>query len=281
MYKSRLLSMTESFLKRMRWKAHFFLNTTSEHREYLFHLKTRKCPQVVPQLEPFESDMFNLVENIKFRKASTPFQSKLNNDIARINGSDKVFAFADKSRNIYEMDKDKYCKLLKENITSSYKAADEEAVTDINHELRDITTEIDIANKIETMTNTDAFISMKDHKENFCSKPKCRLINPAKNNLGRVSKQILKNINRMVRANTKLNQWRSIVDVIAWFNTLENKSTFSFIVFDVVDFYPSISENLLSQALNYASQFIEISQQQIFNIIMHSRKSLLFNEGKP
>ena len=84
----------------------------------------------------------------------------------------------------------------------------------------------------------------------------------------------------MVRVNTKLNQWRSTADVIAWFNTLENKSTFSFIVFDVVDFYPSISENLLSQALNYASQFIEISQQQI-NIIMHSRKSLLFNEGKP
>ena len=83
-----------------------------------------------------------------------------------------------------------------------------------------------------------------------------------------------------MRANTKLNQWRSTADVIAWFNTLENKSTFSFIVFDVVDFYPSISENLLSQALNYASQFIEISQQQI-NIIMYSRKSLLFNEGKP
>jgi hypothetical protein len=39
------------------------------------------------------------------------------------------------------MDKDKYCKLLKENITSSYKAADEEAVTDINRELRDITAE--------------------------------------------------------------------------------------------------------------------------------------------
>jgi hypothetical protein len=75
----------------MRWKAHFFLNTTSEHREYPFHLKTRKCPQVVPRLEPFESDMFNLIENIKFRKASTPFQSKLNNDIARINGSDKVY----------------------------------------------------------------------------------------------------------------------------------------------------------------------------------------------
>ena len=80
----------------------------------------------------------------------------------------------------------------------------------------------------------------------------------------------------MVRANTKLNQWRSTADVIAWFNTLENK--FSFIVFDVVDFYPSISENLLSQALNYASQFIGISQQQI-NIIMHSRKSFLFKRN--
>jgi hypothetical protein len=152
------------------------------------------------------------------------------------------------------MDKDKYSKLLKENITSSFKAANEEAVTDINRELRDITAELDIANKIETMTNTDAFISMKDYKENFCNKPKCRLINPAKNNLGRVSKKILENINRMVRVNTKLNQWRSTADVIAWFYTLENKSTFSFIVFDVVDFYPSISENLLSQ--KYVSSLV-------------------------
>ena len=244
-----------------------------------YNLKSRKCPPTIPQLEQFENDMFSMINNIKFRSVTTPFQTKLKNDITNVNNSDKVYVFADKSRNIYKMEKESYKKLLKENITSSYKTADKEATTNINCHLKEITTKLNIASQVETMTTTDAFISLKDHKENFQNKPKCRLINPAKNNLGAISKSIVENINKTVRTSTKLNQWRNTADVIAWFKSLDNKPSLSFIVFDIADFYPLITEQLLSHALKYVSQYIEITQQQT-EIIRHSRKTLLFSENK-
>jgi hypothetical protein len=46
-----------------------------------------------------------------------------------------------------------------------------------------------------------------------------------------------------------------------------------------VDFYPSISENLLNEALAWASDFATITENDI-SIIKHARKSLLFGNGK-
>ena len=43
------------------------------------------------------------------------------------------------------------------------------------------------------MAQRQAFIFLKDHKENFENNSKCRLINPANNNLGLLSKQVLLN----------------------------------------------------------------------------------------
>ena len=54
----------------------------------------------------------------------------------------------------------------------------------------------------------------------------------------------------------------------------------SFISFDIVDFYLSISEKRLDQALSWASNLTTISDNDIL-IIKHARKSLLFNTGKP
>ena len=42
---------------------------------------------------------------------------------------------------------------------------------------------------------SNCFITIKDLKENLLNLPKVRLINPAKNELGRISKTILDNIN--------------------------------------------------------------------------------------
>ena len=46
--------------------------------------------------------------------------------------------------------------------------------------------------------------------------------------------------------------------------------------FDIEEFYPSISKELLQKATNYASTSVRISNEKI-NLIMHSRKSLLFD----
>jgi hypothetical protein len=50
--------------------------------------------------------------------------------------------------------------------------------------------------------------------------------------------------------------------------------------FNIVDFYPSISEHLLDQALSWASNLTDMAEDAISKI-KHARKSLLFNSGKP
>jgi hypothetical protein len=53
------------------------------------------------------------------------------------------------------------------------------------------------------------FVTLKDHKENFIDRPQCRLINPAKKELGGVVKIKLEEINREIRYTTGVNQWQS------------------------------------------------------------------------
>ena len=55
--------------------------------------------------------------------------------------------------------------------------------------------------------------------------------------------------------------------VIDWFKKLENKKNLSFIVFDVVNYYPSITLELLEKAINWAKQFIDISDEEVELII--------------
>ena len=93
--------------------------------------------------------------------------------------------------------------------------------------------------------------------------------------MGVVSKKILKKINAKIGSLTSLNQWKNTASVINWFNNIPNKANSVFIVFDIESFYPSISEDLLKVSINYAKQFINIPERDI-DIIMHSRKSLLF-----
>ena len=107
-----------------------------------------------------------------------------------------------------------------------------------------------------------------------------RLLNPVKNNLGLISKQILDRINSCIRSGTNVNQWRNTHSVIDWFSAMKDKSQCTFLIFDIVDFYPSISEVLLTLSLDYAKQFTTISDEDE-EIILHSRKTLLFNDNEP
>ena len=47
--------------------------------------------------------------------------------------------------------------------------------------------------------------------------------------------------------------------VIKWFNTIKRKPNATFITFDVVNFYPSITEQLLLKALDFAKKFTNIT----------------------
>ena len=51
-------------------------------------------------------------------------------------------------------------------------------------------------------------------------------------------------------------------------------------MFDIKDFYMSITEKLLKSALTFAKKHVSITNND-YKIIVHARKSLLYNYGEP
>jgi hypothetical protein len=87
--------------------------------------------------------------------------------------------FADKSKNIYELSPVSYEKLLTENVTMDYKQCDDNIMSNVISELKEITDKLSISGRVDIMARKNAFITLKDHKENFDINPKCRLLNPS------------------------------------------------------------------------------------------------------
>ena len=107
-----------------------------------------------------------------------------------------------------------------------------------------------------------------------------RLINPSKPEIGRIAKKLLEKINTTIRRISGLQQWKNTADVVTWYKKIQRKQTQKFIQFDVVNFYPSITKKLLSDALKWARQFVVISIEEQ-NIILEAKNSLLFKDGTP
>ena len=95
--------------------------------------------------------------------------------------------------------------------------------------------------------------------------------------IGKISKQILDRINKKVVAATKINQWKNTSSVIKWFNSIDDRDKHNFICFDIVEFYPSISQDLLNKALDFASTYDKITAEER-NIIIQAKNSLLTNK---
>ena len=259
-YMKKLIEMTESVIKRMRWKAFFFeqnkhknrtddsTNDDDNAKENNFGFKSRKCPPQNEELNKFESDVYDMIKNVEFRQVHDDFQDKLKHDIKKINNSAKAFIPADKTTNYYEVDKTTHDKLLMDNITSTYKKASASTINAINNEPKNIATNMNIDDRTERMAERQAFLTLKDHKDNFQNKPTCRLINPAKSEIGRISKQILEKINTTVRQKTNLNQWKNSSSVINWLTSIRHKDQHTFAIFDIENFYPYITEKLLTDS---------------------------------
>ena len=72
----------------------------------------------------------------------------------------------------------------------------------------------------------------------------------------------MEKINRNVRETTQLQQWKNTQAIIDWFSNLKDKSDKTFIKFNIVEFYPFISEELQERAINYAKSISAITEQQ-------------------
>ena len=170
----------------MRWKASFHTNRSEDTQE-TYDLKSLNCPPKIKEMVPFEKDLWNLVNKLKFRKIKSNFQRQLNEDIRVINWSNKVLVFADKTSNIYKLDTDEYKKWTTEAVTSTYKKLPDKINDKIETEEKRIMENKTALNRMFLNGKNNCFITLKDHKEKFLNNPKTRLLNPAKNELGRIN----------------------------------------------------------------------------------------------
>ena len=138
-YTTRLIEKVEDLIKRMRWRAFFFLKNEQaeeeQDRKERFGFRTRKCPPRIEELEAFENDLLKIIEDLQFRKTSNELQERLRQDTERIKKSKDVIVPADKTRNLYAVGKTRYEKLLCENITKAYKPAPARTYDEINYVL--------------------------------------------------------------------------------------------------------------------------------------------------
>ena len=96
--------------------------------------------------------------------------------------------------------------------------------------------------------------------------------------MGIVSKTFFEEINDKLNNHMRDNQWHSTSTVIKLFRAIGNKKPSKLIKFVIAEFFRLISAELLEKSINFARSIIEI-EDKIINIIIHARKSLLFQNG--
>ena len=172
------MDKVENFIKRIRWKAHFFDNPMIRDNDNYtnYGLRSDISPSQNPALTSFENDIYDMV-----RKVRNDFQDKLKGGINEMRSSKNLFVFADKSTNLYEMSDTDYNRILGNSITSNYRKCENGVKHKIDKETKKIAGSLDLSKKMEWYASRSAFFIIKDHKPNFRNNTKCRLINPAKN----------------------------------------------------------------------------------------------------
>ena len=84
-------------------------------------------------------------------------------------------------------------------------------------------------------------------------------------------------MNKGITSSIQVNQCRNSSAVIKWFRKIKIKPNCSFIIFDIQDFYLSISLSLFNRAIKFGKEIYNLSNYEI-SIIMQSRKT--FRDGE-
>ena len=116
----------------MRWKTLKFLGKLNIAQEEKTDFVSRTCPRSFDKISVFEDTLTFLIKNIKFRNVKNKFQSLLNEDIKRINMTDKMLIPADKSLTKYQIEKSDYSKFFRENVGKTYERSTGNQVKMIN-----------------------------------------------------------------------------------------------------------------------------------------------------
>ena len=291
-YEEKLTQKAIDFIRRLRFRAHFHENPhlRTEKREY-YGLKSECKPPDVDFLEDFERDFWKLIRSVRYRSDDlgqiNNFQKNLKSKISDMTKNDqKVIVKGDKSAHWYNCSKEKYHKVVTTNLRKFYKKEPKnnpKIVSKINENIEHYGAHYNVVDRIRKIKPQDVFITLKDHKVDFERTEPCRLINPTKSDLGVISKFILDRVILDLRDNfsPKINQFKNTDDCINWFKKLGILQRRAFLTFDIVDFYPSITEIILKKALFWAKEHLKpgILNDVDIDLILAARVSILAYKG--
>ena len=218
-----------------------------------------------PDLVELERRMYEIVTDIKFKQSrQTYIEKRMKKLLRQISEKQMLVIKSDKTNNYYFMTPEEYYGLMEKELHKEYKIDKENSIEDkINKNAKDVGDKLGISERLEVVRKVDTYLLLKDHKDSFYREKQCRLINPTKNQLGIVSKKILDVINAKARSCLKVNQLRSTQDAIDWYNQIEDKKTKTLLKADIKEFYPSINEKVIKNALQYMkSKGIVVSDEE-------------------
>ena len=265
----------KNFVRNIRWAVCIFLSQDKSQQKETYGFNSQRNPDPQPLVEPFVQALYDAIKKIKFKQRTNNFQKNLKENVmSKINQSKKLLVKGDKSNNFHETDVEQYDKAMKREIQKDHKKASNQDFQKVAKEDRKMAEKMDIADRVFQTPKVEAFATIKDHKPNYLNSLPARLINGTKQNLGRASKLILEKIVTNVRNISKLNQWKNTPAMLQWFTSIPDKASYSFIQWDIVDFYGSISEQLFTDAVNWASNNVQITQDQR-ELFFQVRKSFL------
>ena len=170
--------------------------------------------------------------------------------LKRIKDCKDLIIKADKTKNWYTVTPEEYTKSLQDEISKEYKnikGFDKDLLHEVDSEAVKIASDLELGDRMKLYHKNSAFLTVKDHK-GFENGIKHRLINPAKSDIGVISKKILQEKIEKVLQATGLNSWQSTQAVLDWYKQLPQDKNFSFLAFDIENYYPSIYLEILKNA---------------------------------
>ena len=291
-YREKLISKAIQFIRRLRFRVYYHENPHQKPEKRDFYgLKSESKPPEVTSLIAFETAFWAMIKNVKFRRdvieRRNPFQRDLKSKISDLTKDDNsVIIKGDKSSYLYQCPKNKYSDLVVSNLRKFYKKEDKnrpEIVQKINKNIDKFGEIYNVVDRIRYVKKQDVFLTLKDHKNDFERTEPCRLINPTKSDLGTISKSILDKVLMDLRSkfNPKLGQFKNTNDALEWFRSLEEFERKAFLTYDICDFYPSITEEILRKTLFWAKNHVKsgILSQNDIDLILAARISILAYKG--
>ena len=166
-YKLRLLEKVEIFIKKMHWRAIFFISNnkkaTDDYKEgFNYGFKSGRRPPQVIDLIQFADDLVRIVKQLKFCKVKNYLQKTIRADMKQVQTSKKTLTPGGKTSNMYRLHENDHQNLLRNPITTSYKKANTNIGTKINKEGMKFAKQANILDKIEIHGAGNSFITLKE-----------------------------------------------------------------------------------------------------------------------